>query len=137
MYSDCRNSYYSVLYVGLLYFLLQHHQQDQIVCEVSIFLIVQLRVIIYCCCETGHMAVHVCDGFDNGHYHERKKTRTFGDWVSLGLSFSLLVNRREGESTQKSCCQSLDICIYIHIGVVDCNLCSRKSKQLCDSFQNG
>jgi len=111
----------------LVLFLFQHHQQDHIVCEVSIFLSVELWVILYCCCETGCMAVHVSDGFDIGHCHERKKTRTFGDWVCLGLGFSVLVERREGKSTQKSCSQSLVIHIYIHIGVVDSNLCSRNS----------
>ena len=62
-------------------FLLQHHQQDQIVCEVGIFLIVVLWAILYCSCETGCMAVHVNDSFDTGHSHERKKIRTFGDWL--------------------------------------------------------
>jgi len=99
--------------VGLLYFVLQHHQQDQIFCEVSIFLIVELWVILYCCCELGHMAVHVSDGFDIGHCHERKKTRTFGDWVCLVLGFSLLVERREGESSQK-CCFQVTGYPYIH-----------------------
>jgi len=104
--------------------ILQQHQQDRTVCEVSLFFFlsffssVDLWVIVYCCCKTGHMAVHVSDGFDIGHCHARKKTRTFGVWVCLVLGFSLLVERREGKSTQKSCSQSLVIHIYLHIGVV-------------------
>lgn len=68
---------------------------------------------MYCCCETGHFAVHESDGFDIGHCHERKKSRIFGDWLCLGLSLGLglLVEWREGESTQRA---ALSRWIYIY-----------------------
>ena len=85
--------------------------RDQIVCEVSIFLIVELWVILYCCCETGQMAVCVSDGFNIGHCFEREKTRTFCDCLCLHLGLSLWVERGEGELLRRAalCCW---MCFY-------------------------
>jgi hypothetical protein len=83
--SDDRNSDYNVLYVGLCNFLLQHHQQEQLVCEVGIFVLVELGE--FCIVPVQQDAwKYVTDTFDVGHCLERKETTTVGDWLCLKSS---------------------------------------------------